>query len=868
MISTGIKGLDKVTTGLQLGDNVVWQVETIEDYTNFVKPFIRESLRAGRKLVYIRFARHQMLIKKQKGITVYELDAFAGFESFSCELSDIIKKEGEGVFYVFDCLSELLSAWSNDLMIGNFFKITCPYLYELNTIAYFGLLRNHHSFKTVARIRDTTQLLIDVYSYGGHCYIHPLKVWNRYTPTMFLPHVKKKDRLIPIANSVDTAKLFSSIFKRGSRSIKQKLDYWDRLFLSAEDIAGQENAGTEKKQQMVEQLSKILITREDKMLKLAKENLTLEDFITIKSKMIGTGFIGGKSAGMLIARGILLKEKLLKAEKFFEPHDSFYVGSDVFYTYIVENGWWKARMAQRTHTGYFEVARTLRKKLLTGVFPEEIKEQFQQMIEYFGQSPIIVRSSSLLEDSYGNAFAGKYESVFLANQGAPAERYAKFVEAVQRVYASTMNEDALMYRLKRGLDKMDEQMALLVQRVSGAYHKEYFFPDVAGVGISYNTFVWKKDLDPKAGMLRLVLGLGTRAVNRVEDDYPRIVALDEPLRKVHAGIEDSKRFSQHNVDVLNIKENIFQTLSLRDLLLKKVDINLDLIAIKDYEASRMLSIADDERETWIITFDNLLSGKEFRDVMHTILQVLEKKYGYPVDIEFTVNFKKRDKFQLNLLQCRPMQTKGLGHKVDIPQEISKEKIIFRSNGNFLGGNISLKIDRIIYVDPKAYCGIESQSGKYDIARIIGDINRYALSGEKMTVMLLGPGRWGTSTPSLGVPVSFAEINNITVLGEIAFASNNVMPEPSYGTHFFQDLVETGIFYLALLPRNQGVYINQKFLDSPPRTLSKYFPQYKKYEHVIKIFDMKDKGLRIAADIVTQKVLCYFSGPGVHRTSKK
>ena len=110
-----------------------------------------------------------------------------------------------------------------------------------------------------------------------------------------------------------------------------------------------------------------------------------------------------------------------------------------------------------------------------------------------------------MEDAFGNAFAGKYESIFLVNQGEPQHRYAEFEEAVRRVFASTMDENALAYREQRGLDQKDEQMALLVQRVSGSHKNGYFFPEVAGVGISHNTFVWKPELDPKAGMLRLSL---------------------------------------------------------------------------------------------------------------------------------------------------------------------------------------------------------------------------------------------------------------------------------------------------------------------------------------------------------------------------
>ncbi|MDD5079523.1 MAG: PEP/pyruvate-binding domain-containing protein [Candidatus Omnitrophica bacterium] len=853
MESTGLKGLDKVINGLRLGDNVVWQIDAVADYEEFVRPFIARARQDKKKIVYIRFVNHKPLLDPTEDVAVFKLDAYAGFESFSTQLNNIITEQGEGVFYLFDCLSDLLSAWSNDLMIGNFFKITCPYLYELNTIAYFSILRNRHSFKTVARIRETTQLLIDLYHYQGNYYLHPLKVWNRYSPTMFLPHVQNKDNFIPIANSVDTAKLFSNIFKKGLKSTKRNLDYWDRLFLKAEELSGRSGEQPEK-EKMVEQLCRIMIAREEKTFELSRKNLTLEDLLNIKSRMIGTGFIGGKSVGMLVARSILSWDKSLSEEKLFEPHDSFYVGSDVFYTYIVENSWWKLRMEQRTEDGYFKAAELLKEKMLGGTFPEEIKEQFQQMIEYFGQSPIIVRSSSLLEDGFGNIFAGKYESIFLVNQGTPEARYAKFVEAVRRIYASTMNKDALVYRKQRGLDRMDEQMALLVQRVSGAYHKDYFFPDMAGVGISYNTFVWKNELDPKAGMLRLVVGLGTRAVNRVEGDYPRIASLDEPLLKPYADMKAAQAFSQHNLDLLNIKKNEFQTISIRELLKEDPKFDLEMPGTRDYETTEKMRQLGIEEDAWLITFDKLFSGTPFKTVMHKILKTLEAHYGYPVDIEFTVNFQKGGAFKINLLQCRPIQAMGLGKKALFPKRIARDKTIFFSKGNFLGGNISQNIRRIILIDPANYSRLEL-SAKYDIARAIGELNRQIKDKAQTPVMLLGPGRWGTTTPSMGVPVSFSEINNMAVLGEIAFATANCVPELSFGTHFFQDLIETRIFYLALFPEEKGTFFNAGLIKAWPNSFVRSAPEYSKYQSVIKVYEAKDKGIRLMADILTQKILC-------------
>jgi len=857
MISTGIKGLDEVITGLRAGDNVVWQIDDIKDYIDLVKPFVQQSLKEKKKVIYIRFASHKELLKPSKQIKRYELNANVGFESFATRINNIIGQEGEGAYYVFDCLSELLLAWATDLMIGNFFMVTCPYLYELKTFTYFSILRNNHSFKSIARIRETTQLLIDVYHYKNNFYVHPLKVWNRYSPTMFLPHQKKDNKFIPIADSVNSVRLLSYIRQKGAESVKRNLDYWDRLFIDAEELL-KNNAPKAQIYAMVKKLCGLMVTKSKKMLSLAMRNFSLKELIDIKSRLIGTGFIGGKSAGMLIARKILSEHKSFDAVKLLEPHDSFYVGSDIFYSYIVQNHWWKLRMQQKTEDGYFKVAKILKEKLLYGTFPEEIMEQFHQIIEYFGASPIIIRSSSLLEDDFGNAFAGKYESIFLANQGTPEQRYIQFAEAVKRIYSSTMSEDALVYRKQRKLDKSDEQMALLVQRVSGAYHENYFFPDLAGVGISYNTYVWNENIDPDAGILRLVFGLGTRAVNRVEGDYPRMVALDDPLRRPYAEMEDIRKFSQHDLDLINTKNNILETIPFSQLMQEKAYGDFNRVAIRDQESARkMQDRGVEDHDYWILTLDNIFKDDEFSHAFKQILKFLEEAYNYPIEIEFTVNFTDDDAFKINLLQCRPLQTQGLGHKVEIPAQIDKKDILFSSqSGYFLGGNISQQIKHVIYVDPQKYSEL-SLSDKYEVARVVGNLNKNIIQDkEESLALLLGPGRWGTTTPSLGVPVKFAEINNMTSMVEIAFSTGNLMPELSFGTHFFQDLVETNIFYAAIFPGKDNSVLNAQWFKSSQNKFEELMPEYAKLKDVVSVYDASDMGLRIMSDVISKKVVCF------------
>ena len=854
--STGLKGLDKIICDLKKGDNVVWQVDSIEDYSHFVTPYIKKALEDKRNIVYMRFAQHSPLIENQPDVTVYQLDAKGGFESFSTQVHAIISQEGTEAYYVFDCLSDLLSAWATDLMVGNFFMVTCPYLFELDTIAYFAILRNYHSFQTVARIRETTQLLLDVYNFDGNFYIHPLKVWKRYSPTMFLPHLQRGEEFTPVISSVDASKLLSHISQKSPNGSARFLDHWDRLFMKADSLT---KAPPDSKdvRELVRELCRIMVGREKRISQLAQNSFSLEDLLNIKSKLIGSGFIGGKAVGMLLAQKILANDKSFDWDQYLEQHDSFYVGSDVFYSYIVENGWWKLLMKQKTKEGYFEVAPEMKENLLRGKFPDQVRERFQEIIEYFGQSPIIVRSSSLLEDSFGNAFAGKYESLFLVNQGDPEQRYSEFQEAVRRVYASTMDEDALAYRLQRGLDQQDEQMALLVQRVSGSYKKNYFFPDLAGVGVSYNTFVWKSELDPKAGMLRLVFGLGTRAVDRVEDDYPQTIALDQPLLRPYADREGESRFSQHNADLLDTNQNCLRTVGVMDLLNDELNMKLDLIVDSDPHTERkMKELGMKTQRYWLLTFKKLLSNTNFTEIMQKILKTLEKYYQYPVDIEFTVNFTNDDAFKINLVQCRPLQTKGLKASVQLPENIKPEKVLFASHGYTMGGSISQPIKRIIYVDPQAY--VETPiSQKYSIARLIGKLNRQIANREITPTILFGPGRWGTTTPSLGVPVNFAEINKIAVLVEIAYEGGNLMPELSFGTHFFQDLVESDIFYVALFTQKESVVFNKDKLAEMPNLLTDFFPEEHKYEDVVKVYDLNTSQLQIMCDVVSQKVICLF-----------
>jgi hypothetical protein len=873
-VTTGIAGLDAILSSLRMGDNVVWRVDDIDDYRALVGRFVAAARADGRRVVYIRFGRGEPLMAASEA-TVHDLDAYRGFESFTVRLHTILAREGPGVFYVFDCLSELLDAWATDAMIGHFFLVTCPYLFELDTVAYFALLRPSHSRATVARIRRTTQVLVDVHRCDDELYVHPVKVDGRSSVTMFLPHRQAGDGFLPLTSSTQATALVDRLREqRQAQEGVAHLDHWDRLFLQAAEVAGGRSAAggpvvagpgdrpaRRDRAAMVEQLCRVLISREPRMLGLASAHLDLGDLLGIRSRLIGTGYVGGKAVGMLVARRILLGDPGPGPpwDALLEPHDSWYVGSDVFYSYIVTNGWWRTLMEQKTPEGYFAAGARLREALLGGDFPSETLDAFQEMLEHFGQYPIIVRSSSLQEDGFGSAFAGKYDSVFLVSQGTPEERLRQFVDAVRGVYASTMSQEALAYRRARGLDGQEEQMALLVQRVSGRYHGRHFFPTLAGVAVSYNTFVWDRRLDPSAGLLRLVLGLGTRAVDRVAGDYPRLVALDRPALVAVSGGGEAAHFSQHQVDVLDVARNAPRTVRLADLVNAVPDLPWSLVS------SALPAPAGRDRggrprsamSRRVLTFTDLLATTEFPRIMRAMLGTLQRAYDYPVDVEFTADLDAHGSLRINLVQCRPLQTRGIqASRVEIPDGVPRSRTLFRSVGSFMGGSIVAPLRRIICVDPQAYAQLR-QPDRYEVARTIGRLTRLVRRPEHVPTALLGPGRWGTTSPGMGVPVRFAELGSITVLGEVAFSAGGLMPELSFGSHFFQDLVESGIFYVALFPDRPGSVLNLALLEEYPNRLSELLPADAGLAGTIRVVDLPEgEELVLQADIISQRVACH------------
>jgi pyruvate,water dikinase len=865
-LSTGLPGLDRMLKGLIPGDNLVWQVDSIGDFSPFVPPYCRHAATLGRKLVYFRFADHEPLVPDGLGATVCRLRTSEGFEQFITGIHQAIGESGRGAFFVFDCLSTLAEDWCSDAMLGNFFMLTCPYVYDRESIAYFPLLRNCHAFHATAPIADTTQIFLDVYRHRGELYLHPIKVQHRYSPTMYMLHAWEGEEFQPVTESSTISAILTSMPWPGLDSVRLRQGMWNRNFLQAEEIwegVARGRRPLEEADACLHALLRLVVSRDERVLRLAETHLTLGDVLGIWKRMIGTGLIGGKAVGMLLARAILAKADPQWSE-LLEAHDSFYIGSDVFYSFLVRNGCWWLRQKQRDPQTFLDGVEEARRRILMGNFPEHIEKEFAAMLAYFGQSPIIVRSSSLLEDNYGNAFAGKYESVFCANQGPHQKRLDDFMSAVRTIYASTMSEKALRYRAQRGLLDRDEQMSLLVQRVSGARYGSLFFPQVAGVGYSFNPYVWSKYIDPQAGVLRLVFGLGTRAVDRSDDDYTRIVAINAPNRRPESDASEVRHASQRKVDVIDLEANQLVSRNFVDVAHQSPTLPIDVFASEDKELARLTA----QREMpaafgLVLTFDHLLLQTPFVGNMRRILAILQEAYDHPVDLEFTANLFAKDHYKINLVQCRPLHVASGTAVSALPAAIAPENLVLEAHGAVIGHGRLIPIHRVIYVVPERYDRL-SVSDRYSLARLIGRLVHLKEPGPAKQVMLIGPGRWGTTTPSLGVPVSFAEIDRVAVLCEIVAMRSGLVPEVSLGTHFFNDLVEIDMLYLAFFPTRPENAWNRPFFEDSPNRLTDLLPEAGQWSEVVRVIDLPDPSdhgpaLKLHADTLEQTVVCYLEG---------
>ncbi len=599
---------------------------------------------------------------------------------------------------------------------------------------------------------------------------------------------------------------------------------------------------------------------------VAKKYLRIRHFADLTRRIVapeqGFGRIGGKAGGMLLAGTILMSEE--PPEDAFLPismPDSYYLRSDVIEQFMRLN-----RLGEWQNQKYKAIEDVKREyKLIKGVFrngafPVEIVQQLRAVLKKVGTHPLIVRSSSLLEDRFGTAFSGKYASVFIANQGDLEARLRVLLGAIAEVYASALAPDPIMYRREHNLIDYQEDMAVLIQKVVGRRVGNYFVPTFAGVAFSRNEYRWSPRIKREDGLVRLVMGMGTRAVDRVGSEYPRMVALGEPTLRPESSAREIRAHAQRHVDVINLQANKFESVTLAELLASR-----DAFPMLDHVVSEFRDDAlyppvttqvDADASRLCITFDKLLRSTNFATHVRHMLKSLEAAYGMPVDMEFACDGRR-----FHVLQCRPLAvTQEIG-TVSIPENVAPADVVFDAC-RFVRTGLVTGIEYLVYVDPDAYDALPTRERRVNVARVIGRLNRNL---PERRFILIGPGRWGSNDLRLGVPVQYADINHARMLIEVARTRSGHAPEVSFGTHFFQDLVEANIHYLPLYPDEPGRRFNEDLLLRSPNDLKRVLEDdhdcadIVHLTHVPAIAD--GRTVTVALDGETDQALGYVDGRG-------
>ncbi len=608
-------------------------------------------------------------------------------------------------------------------------------------------------------------------------------------------------------------------------------------------------------------------TEQTEFITLAKEYTDLDDFSSLIDKIIfaptSHGKLGGKSAGIFLASNIINKfskeNELLTNIKIPK---TWYIPSDGIISFLQYNN--LEEVIEQKYKDIEEIRREyphIIQIFKNSLFPPEMVQGLSVALDDLGDTPLIVRSSSLLEDQVGAAFSGKYKSLFLANIGTKKERLNALMDVIAEVYASTFSPDPIEYRAERGLLDFHEEMGIMIQQVVGQKVGDYFFPSFAGVAFSNNEFRWSPRIKREDGLLRMVPGLGTRAVDRLSDDYPLLIAPGQPNLRVNITVDEIIKYSPAKIDLINLKTGEFQTKEIKEVFEEVGDLypklNNIISLIKDNHVITPLGYGIEKSNSdVVITFDGLIKNTNFIKQIKSILNLLQEKTKAPVDIEFAYDGK-----DFYLLQCRPQSRTREIAPDPIPRDVSRESILFTANKYISNGKVP-EVTHIVYVDPQKYNEIESKSELLSVGKAVGKLNNIL---PKRQFILMGPGRWGSRGDiKLGVNVTYSDINNTSMLIEIARKKGNYTPDLSFGTHFFQDLVEASIRYLPLYPDDQDVIFNELFLKRSKNIFADLVPEYSHLKDVINVIDVPATKngmiLRILVNADFDEALAMFATP--------
>jgi hypothetical protein len=598
---------------------------------------------------------------------------------------------------------------------------------------------------------------------------------------------------------------------------------------------------------------------------IAKEWFSFENLAEIQSRKIGNGRIGGKAAGLVLATRILETVADAELKEALCTPVSYFLGSDLIYLFMAMNGLmhWNEQKYKPEAQIYAEYPKIVQ-EFQRGEFPPEVLEELHQMLLQVGSSPLIVRSSSQLEDNFGTSFAGKYNSYFCPNQGDPQENLKALTSAIIRTYASTLKPEALLYRRSKGLQDYDERMAVLIQVAQGEQFGRYFLPDVAGVAFSRNIYRWAPQIRREDGIMRLVWGFGTRAVERVGNEYPRLVALSHTMLQPDDSCQSIRQYSQRYVDLIDLQENQLKSLPIHEVLVPGYKPLRYIVQLEQdgYFVTPRSRVKAADISKLAITFEALLSGTPFPAMMSRLLRNLEEHYHEAVDVEFTVQvadtYTQPPKIEISLLQCRPQSYLLDTQSVQLPAHIPPENIVFKTRFIVPRGHLK-DIQYVVFISPPAYFALPTPQARAEVGRIIGRLNEVL---KEKSFICVGPGRWGTTNSDLGVFVSYADIFNAAALVELSGLGVGPTTEPSLGTHFFLDLMEAQIYPLAICFDDPDSCFNQAFFHDSPNVIGDWIEVSEQLADCVRMIEARTfregHHLELVMDDEAGKALAFFT----------
>jgi len=524
----------------------------------------------------------------------------------------------------------------------------------------------------------------------------------------------------------------------------------------------------------------------------------------IKLTHIGTGSFGGKARGIAFLGKILsnyITEDMFPKLKITIPR-SIVLSTDVFDAFIEQN---EISKLEITNLSDERIA----SKFIAASLPPTIIGDLRSFVRN-SRRPLIVRSSSLLEDSLLQPFAGIYASMLLPNESWETElRFKEVCNAIKYVYASTFFEKARTYIKSTPKQLSDEKMAVLLQEVVGNKHEDYFYPTISGVAKSYNYYP-SGPCKAEEGIVYLALGLG-KAI--VDGGSSYCFCPEKPKAPLFGTPKDFIKYSQKGYYALKLKSVYTIFTQNEETTLKKLDIDtakkhgvLDKIASTYIPSDDRLYPGLYDEGAIVIDFAPIVNYDEtpLAKALKLLLKVGEISLGYPIEIEFAVNFGRDEgeSTELTILQIRSMIPSDKYYDVDL-EKIDIDKVICYSE-NALGNGIIHGINDIVYIKSESFHMSNSNRAVSQIRKM----NTKLIDAVKPYI-LIGPGRWGSADSWLGIPIVWSDIAGVKVIVETPYGERPI--DPSQGSHFFHDMISSKVGYL-ITKKDKG-NIDWKWLDS-------------------------------------------------------